>query len=587
MIQRLFLSLCLFLTLSSTIACRHASPPRGGEPIGGSTISASAPEGPPIEGFTFGVASANIKVRPHQNPPVERRARLRAGRNEFEAFQLVFHSERTVIRGISVVLTQPLKDPDGTQIPARNITLYRAGYYDVGTPSNSEGAAGLWPDPLIPDVDTYTGERRNAFPFDMVRRKSQIVWVDLLVPRDAKPGHYRGQLEVRVSGLRRGTIPIELHVGDFILPSTATLRSAFGMDYSEPCMAHTDTESCDEDWDERKACRLRERYIRAGLDHRFTISDVAFQPPFGESAQPFGELILPLVLGRGQTRLPGARTTAVRIDDQPAGIPRWVEYATKQGFADQLFYFPVDDPDDDEDKWKQFNEIAEKLKGSAQPARLVLTATLTQAKDHGASERVDVFVPPIGALDPRDEESGETARAQYEAWLEGHPEREVWAYQSCMSHGCGKCGEVSPAPEHTGWPSRVIDASAVQNRAFSWIAFIQHAQAELYFHVAEQLSTAWLPNGQCRYSGSGDGTLFYPGKPSIIGGKTDIPVESIRVKLIRESMEDYEYLQLAAKRAPGKARAIALELFPRAFQCSKPAHELEKARAKLFQLLDG
>jgi chemotaxis methyl-accepting protein methylase len=34
----------------------------------------------------------------------------------------------------------------------------------------------------------------------------------------------------------------------------------------------------------------------------------------------------------------------------------------------------------------------------------------------------------------------------------------------------------------------------------------------------------------------------------MIGGNTDIPIESIRLKLIREGLEDYEYLVLLAKR---------------------------------------
>jgi hypothetical protein len=41
--------------------------------------------------------------------------------------------------------------------------------------------------------------------------------------------------------------------------------------------------------------------------------------------------------------------------------------------------------------------------------------------------------------------------------------------------------------------------------------------------------------------------LFYPGRPDRIGGKSDIPIESIRLKLIREGMEDYEYLALLAR----------------------------------------
>src|SRR6185312_3529116 len=58
------------------------------------------------------------------------------------------------------------------------------------------------------------------------------------------------------------------------------------------------------------------------------------------------------------------------------------------------------------------------------------------------------------------------------------------------------------------------------------------------------------------FGGNGDGTLFYPGRPAQIGGATDIPIESIRLKLIREGMEDYEYLALLA-RLGGRAAAEA------------------------------
>src|SRR5258707_1095386 len=44
--------------------------------------------------------------------------------------------------------------------------------------------------------------------------------------------------------------------------------------------------------------------------------------------------------------------------------------------------------------------------------------------------------------------------------------------------------------------------------------------------------------------GNGDGTLFYPGTTSRIGGQSDIPIESLRLKIIRDGLQDYEYLHL-------------------------------------------
>ncbi|MCA9861627.1 MAG: DUF4091 domain-containing protein, partial [Thermomicrobiales bacterium] len=82
----------------------------------------------------------------------------------------------------------------------------------------------------------------------------------------------------------------------------------------------------------------------------------------------------------------------------------------------------------------------------------------------------------------------------------------------------------------------------------------------LYFSTTHRLQTAW--DDQCDFSGNGDGTLFYPGSacppgtgPGCIGGSTDIPIESIRLKRLRDGREDYEYLRLAAAHADTAAHA--------------------------------
>jgi hypothetical protein len=46
------------------------------------------------------------------------------------------------------------------------------------------------------------------------------------------------------------------------------------------------------------------------------------------------------------------------------------------------------------------------------------------------------------------------------------------------------------------------------------------------------------------YGGNGDGYLLYPGTPDRIGGSVGIPIESIRLKHIRDGFEDHQYLRL-------------------------------------------
>ena len=538
--------------------------------------------------LTYGVLTPNLKVRPSDQPRTRADALLMAAKNEFESFQIVLGGGP--VKGVSVKLSRPLSGPGGARIPERNVVLYRVAYYDVKTPSNLEGAPGPWPDPLIPDVDSYLGQQRNAFPLDVPAGKSRVVWVDLLVPPDATPGDYRGELQIDVAGNKAGAVPIKLHVGDFALPSTATLRSSFDMDYAQPCKAHTGHDSCSKKWDERKANEMRELYLRSALEHRFTIAQPFFQPPFGDSARPFEELIYPHIDGtHKKTRLAGARMTTVRLSaDEAKDFKKWLSYAKKKGFSDRLFYYPVDEPTEEE--WPRFRKLARELHDIDPAAKIIITAPIQETDKARVTELVDIFVPLINHLDDRPSAQtpyGGNQRSKYDAWLKGKPGRELWAYQSCMSHGCGECDEKSPEKFDTGWPNRVIDSGAVQNRAFPWHAFLYDISCELYFEVAEQLNDAWKENGQCKFSGSGDGTLYYPGTPSRIGGTGHIPIESIRIKMIREGMEDYEYLVLAAKKDPVRTKKIATELFPRSYRSFRAPEQLEYARKQLFAMLDS
>lgn len=71
-------------------------------------------------------------------------------------------------------------------------------------------------------------------------------------------------------------------------------------------------------------------------------------------------------------------------------------------------------------------------------------------------------------------------------------------------------------------------------------AYRYRATGELYYATTREAATAW--DRQYAFGGNGEGTLFYPGRPELIGGTRDIPIESIRLKRIRDGHEDYEWL---------------------------------------------
>jgi len=82
------------------------------------------------------------------------------------------------------------------------------------------------------------------------------------------------------------------------------------------------------------------------------------------------------------------------------------------------------------------------------------------------------------------------------------------------------------------------------NRLQQWQSFKYDILGELYYDMVYAYGQGDPWSSLYYFGGNGDGTLYYPGRPDKIGGATHIPVESIRLKLIREGMEDYEYISL-------------------------------------------
>jgi hypothetical protein len=109
----------------------------------------------------------------------------------------------------------------------------------------------------------------------------------------------------------------------------------------------------------------------------------------------------------------------------------------------------------------------------------------------------------------------------------------VWWYDSDSSADNGQ------------WPDMFIDHPAMNQRVMGWMTWKYGLNGFLYYSTVESYGVNRNPwKDVYAFGTNGDGTLFYPGKPSIIGGKTNIPCFSIRLMLIRQSLQDYEYMHL-------------------------------------------
>ena len=234
-------ALLSFATLMGTLACSGPAP--GGDAAAGTDgavrdAGADAPRsdaGGAVPTWV-GVTHGTIKLRPAATLPTERVATIEAARNEWEPYQIAFSGGTEGIR-ITSVTPSALVGPGGATIPASASYVYAERYVTLPSPSNAEGAPGPWPDPLVPVVDLIAGEPRNAFPIDVPGLEIRAVWIDVLVPEGAAPGDYTGSVHV-VSSIADFDVPVSLHVFDFALPSTPSLRTLFGGVGDAPCIAH-------------------------------------------------------------------------------------------------------------------------------------------------------------------------------------------------------------------------------------------------------------------------------------------------------------------------------------------------------------
>ena len=518
-----------------------------------------------LAGTTPALAAASlehsaIKIQPAAPYAGSSSIHLYAARNEYESFQVVLNGAMT---GVAAPTASALAGPAGT-LPATSFRFSRVGYLNITTTSNDEGMTGLVPDALIPDVDLYYGETRNAFPIDVPAGENRLVWVDVFVPATTPPGDYQGTVTV-TSNQGSQDLPITLTVWNFSLPSTSSLDTAFGYEgwgvlfghFSNPDDHYADI------------VPLAQMYATSGLMHRITLSsmliedwsvysssidwpafDARWHEFFDGKNLPFG--------------LQGARVTTVQIpsdgDTDAEKIAYWSGFAQhfrQNGWFDLLFQYTLDEPGNDPADYQLIKDRAALLHQADPELDTLVTTDIQEAGPYDVEDDIDIWVPLINFIHLKpynicwSQQYAGDHRPDYDGLVAAG--KRLWSYQSCMSHGC----DVSATDECTrAWPSYMVDHTAIRNRIMGWQAYRYDLSGELYFDVnyAYGNSNPWV--SQLHFGGNGDGNLFYPGRPADIGGTTHIPVESIRLKQIRDGLEDYEYLLLLDQQV-GRAAALS------------------------------
>ncbi len=475
-------------------------------------------------------------------------AQMSAARNDWEAVQVVVRPEVT-LKGLTASLSAFRQADGNAAIPAENASILWAYYHFVDHPTDSTGVRDYWPDAL-PPLD---------HPIDVEAGQNQPLWVLVHVPDHAKPGDYRATLTLKADGFA-GEVPVALHVWDFALPKRNHLKTAFGFSVGNVFRYHgLKTEE-----DKRKVLDL---YLKSFGDHRISPYDPTPLDPirvkFVPDAKPpkaevdftaFDRAMAEAVekYGFNNFRLDiegmGGGTFHERHDPSIAGfgedtpeyqamfasqVQQIEAHLQEKGWLDMAFVYWFDEPDP-----KDYEFVANGMKRLEKYAP-GLARMITEEPSSEFDAHVNVWCP----VSPNyDHAAAEARRAQ---------DQRFWWYV-CTGPKAPYCTLFidHPATELRIWHWQTWQRDIVgtlvweSNYWTSSAAFPDGAQNP-YEDPMGYVTGYSTPAGTKSFWGNGDGRFIYPPLAAATPSSTQVlepPVTSIRWEMLREGVEDYEYL---------------------------------------------
>jgi Glycoside hydrolase 123, catalytic domain/Glycoside hydrolase 123, N-terminal domain len=477
------------------------------------------------------------------------KAELACARNEVEAFQVVATAEGGRLQGLTVAMS-PLKNADGAAIPVENVTVFREAFVPVRySGRRATLPTGLYPDPLVPLVNPYTGEPLEnpkwdgkkllgglfgGSRFDVWDGQQHPFWVDVAVPKNAAPGMYSGTFTVSASGAESVAIPVQLEVWDFALPDGPTHENHFGGFERVGTYLGLDHGS-------DAYLQIEDRFMAMMAEHRINPPlPKRLHPPVGEDGTvtfddaldaaftafvdthhltnidvpraPFGD-----ILGEGRSKA----TNYYRA---------WYAYLEKKGWEKGAYLYMLDEPNDP-DAYEKVRQLGALVK-EAEPRlrRVVVEQPYTQNPEWGTlDEAIDIWCPLFGFVH---EPSVKRVQAAGD---------EVWSYTALVQTAPPYNPDYE-AVKNDEPPFWELDFPVTSYRVSTWLNRRYGITGLLYWSACYWGSpdrNPWYDPG-FRVTFNGEGSLFYPGRDAGIDG----PVGSIRLKNLREGMEDYEYFSL-------------------------------------------
>ncbi|HIJ73327.1 MAG TPA: DUF4091 domain-containing protein, partial [Candidatus Hydrogenedentes bacterium] len=482
---------------------------------------------------------------------------MRLAGNEAEAAQLVLRPSRPL--GNFSAACNGLAGPDGAIIPAEATQVLRVRYVPVAFPTDTTGVAAPWPDPLPP----FRG------PIDVPAGENQPLWIRVTTPKNLPGGLYKGAVELRADGYS-ASVPIEVRVYNFSLPDRMTCETAFGLSPGNVFRYHGLTTRDQQrlvldKYLENMSAHHISPYDPAPLDHfrviwpevrpgestdaaslevqfDWTAWDAAMEKAFDE--YHFNTYRTPTV-GTNFGRQSRQRTPS--IQGFRKGAPEYKtlfynyhhglqEHLREKGWLDYAYFYWFDEPEPED--YPIVMEGFRMLREAAPEIRRMLTEQVEPELVGGPN----LWCPYTR---PYNHERAEARRQHGD---------QFWWYV-CTVPKAPYCGLFidHPATEMRVWLwqtwQRNIDGILVWETTYwtSPTAYPDHPQNP-YEDPMGWVSAGERAKGVRTPWGNGDGRFMYPPEAAAdarpAGPVLDGPVDSIRFEMLRDGIEDYEYLAI-------------------------------------------
>lgn len=451
--------------------------------------------------------------------PVNPIMKLALARNEFESFQVCLHPPADMMLGnVKVAAADLVNEKGDNRISKEDIDIYNVLYHHVPIPSHYEGPTGWWPDAL-PPFKPFTAEAGKTTP----------VWITVHARPGLAAGIYRGPLTISASNGGPWELGLEVVVYDFQLPATPALKTDFGFSM-EALSRYALSVNADPD-------TLARGYLENALAHRVTLRELCQMPresaDYKKSLTRYEEQ-LGVLLKSGVSTL----YVPSSLLEAPTQLQEVNDFVKRKSLSKMAFTQLAYEPE--EPAWNRVLEKMQLWKNTA-PDIPITVSTMG----------LRPFIPP--ALD---------------IWSL-HAQVLDTTYNAAVLQRASEGGEVWWYVNHT--PPRpygnfFLDFAAMEHRILFWQAWALGMRGMQYWNV-----NYWPANGSPYDSllditpVNGDGVLIYPDSQG--------PVNSIRWEVIRDGIEDYDYLALFMDRV-------------RALQ-NKPGNDsLLKRSAEVYNLQD-